>query len=450
MTEYANRNPQRFLRTASFLVISCLLAACQLPENILINSQATEEEPAAVDESVTEAVSEGLKIGAVLPYTGEFARTGQTMIEVLPMLVDQVNACGGVRDESVSLIVEDDQSQPQLVASALKKLIEVDQIDAAIVGFVNGASPEVLDLAVQNQIPIISPGTTSSAFTEHARQGRFDGFWARTVPSDAHRAAALAKMAIDRRYRNVSLVVVDTDDGISFEQAFIAHFEKLGGTVLNKDFPNRYDPQDTFFNSTALNAFYPPGGTPDAVIASLDSRGGAVLLRTAYELGATGGTQIVLATNFQPRSFLERVGRTYDGKYVLTGSLGASPGAAGLALDTFTNLWKQREGRVNPGAFAPHTWDALALTILAAQAANSTEPGAIRDQLRLVANPPGIEVTNICTGLKLLQSEQDIDYQGASGNVNLDENGDVVGSYDIWSVNDQGKVEVINQIRLER
>lgn len=450
MTEHANRNLHRFVRTAGFLFVSCLVAACQLPESTLTNTQPTEEEPTPVAEPVAEPTNEGLKIGAILPYTGEFARTGQSMIEVLPMLVDQVNACGGVSDKSVSLIVEDDQSQPQLVASALKKLIEVDQIDAAIVGFVNGASPEVLDVAIQNQIPVISPGTTSSALTEHARQGRFDGFWARTVPSDAHRAAALAKMAIDRRYRNVSLVVVDTDDGISFEQAFIAHFEKLGGTVLNKDFPNRYDPKSTFFNTAALNAFYPPGGTPDAVIAALDSQGGATLLRTAYELGATGGTQIVLANNFQPRSFLERVGRTYDGKYVLAGSLGASPGASGLALDTFTDLWKQREGRSNPGAFVPHTWDALALTILAAQAANSTEEGAIRDQLRLVANPPGIEVTNICTGLKLLKSGQDIDYQGASGNVNLDENGDVIGSYDIWSVNDQGKVEVINQIRLER
>jgi neutral amino acid transport system substrate-binding protein len=447
MTEYANRKPCLFARIAVFLTVGSLLTACQLPEG-LINFQATEEDPVAVEDPIEEAP--GLKIGAVLPYTGESARTGQAMIEVLPLLVDQVNACGGVLDQSVSLVVEDDQSQPQLAAAALRKLVEVDQVDVAIVGFVNGASPEILDIAIQNNVPVVSPGTTSPAFTEYARAGRFNGFWARTVPSDVHRAAALAKMAIDRRYRNVSLVVVDSDDGISFEQAFTAHFEKLGGTVLNKEFPNRYDPQDTFLNTEALNAFYPPGGTPDAVVAALDPQGGALLLRTADELGATSAAQIVLATNFQPRSFLERVGRNYEGKYILSGSLGISPGAAGLSLDTLTNLWKQREGRSNPGAFVPQTWDALALLLLAAQAANSTDGEAIRDQMRLVANAPGLEVTNICTGLKMVASGQDIDYQGASGNVNLDEHGDVVGSYDIWSVNEQGKVEVINQIRLER
>ena len=448
MTEHANRIPRPPKLITIFLAAIALLEACQLPENAFISSEddpTLEDEPPAVVE-----VEQGLKIGAVLPYTGAFARSGQSMIEVLPLLVDQVNACGGVNGKSVSLVVEDDQSQPQLAASALSKLIDVDQVDAAIVGFVNSSSPEIIDIAVQNQIPVISPGTTSPVFTEHARQERFNGFWARTAPSDAHRAAALAKMAIDRRYRTVSLVVADTDDGISFEQAFIAHFEKLGGTVLDKDFPNRYDPQATFLNTAVLNAFYPYGGTPDAVIAALDLEGGALLLRTAHNLGATGGTQIVLANSFQPRSLLERVGVTFDGKYIMAGSIGASPGASGLALDNFMTLWKQREGRSNPGVFVPHTWDALALLMLSAQAAGSTDGAAIRDQMRLVANPPGIEVTNICTGLKLVESGQDIDYQGASGSVNLDENGDVVGSYDIWSVNDQGKIEVINQIRLER
>jgi neutral amino acid transport system substrate-binding protein len=366
-----------------------LAAACQLSEDVLIsingdNDASLDQEELLEDEALDESFSEedltiepaagGLKIGAVMSYTGEFARTGQPMIEALPLLVDQVNACGGVNGQSVSLVVEDDQSQPERAASALDKLIRIDQVDVAIVGFVSSAAPEVLDIAVQNQIPIVSPGTTSPVFTEWAREGRFDRFWARTAPSDTHRAAALARMAIDRRYRNISLVVADNEDGIQFEQAFIGHFEKLGGTVLNKENPNRYDLEGEFFTTPALNAFYPSGGTPDAVIAAVDLRAGPQLLRTAYDLGATGGTPIILANSFQPRTLLERVGVTFDGRYVLA---------------------------------------------------------------------------NICTGLRLV-SAQDIDFQGASGSVNLDENGDVVGNYDVWSVNDQGKIEVIHQIRLER
>jgi neutral amino acid transport system substrate-binding protein len=467
MTKPANPTLSLFSRRIAVFLSIGLTTACQFSDSFLVNinggNDTSLEQEDLLDTLdnlngpfpdnsflVEDEQAEGLKIGAVMSYTGEFARTGQPMIEALPLLVDQVNACGGVNGESVSLVVEDDQSQPQLVAPALDKLIQVDQVDVAVVGFVPSSTPEGLDNAVQNQIPVISPGTTSPAFTEWSSQGRFNGFWARTSPSSTHQAAALARMAIDRRYRNISLVVVDNEDGIRFEQAFISHFEKLGGTILNKENPNRYNPQNEFLNTAALNAFYPFGGTPDAVIAAIDPQGGALLLRTAYDLGATGGTQLILANSFQPRSLVERVGTTFDGKPVLAGSMGTSPGASGLALDTFTTLWKQREGRSNPGVFVPHTWDAVALLVLAAQAAGSNDGEAIRDQLRLVANPPGIEVTNICTGLKLLESGQDIDFQGASGSVNLDENGDVVGSYDIWSVSDQGKVEVIHQLRLER
>jgi neutral amino acid transport system substrate-binding protein len=96
------------------------------------------------------------------------------------------------------------------------------------------------------------------------------------------------------------------------------------------------------------------------------------------------------------------------------------------------------------------TWDAVALLVLAAQAADSYEGDAIKEHLQTVANAPGIEVTSVCAGLKLLSSGQDIDYQGVSGNVDLDENGDVIGNYDVWAVDEQGKVEVINQIKLDR
>lgn len=397
--------------------------------------------------------SAGLKVGAVLPYTGSLADVGQPMIEVLPLLIDQVNACGGVNDQIVSLVVEDDQSQPNGsqpigAASAMTRLAQTEKVDVAIVGFVNSTSRKVLDIAVKNGIPVISPASTSPVFTEWAKKKAFQGLWARTVPSDTYQARALAKMAIKRRFRQVSTVVVNNDDGISFEQAFVKAFETLGGTVLNKNYPTRYNATADNLAYAALDAFSPYTGSPDAVIAALDAQGGALLLNSAYEQGLTEGTPILLAGNIQPRSLLEDVGKAYDGKSVLAGTLGAVPRASGPALNNLTELWKQQLGG-NPGAFVAHTWDAAALLLLSAQAANSNDGNVIKSQLQSVANPPGIEVTNICTGLKLLKTGQDIDYQGAGSNLDLDENGDVVGNYDVWMVNDQGEIEVVEQITLD-
>lgn len=434
----------------SKLCTLALLALAALTITLITACQELEGSPASPTSPTSPNVnmSEGLRLGAVLPYTGSLAEIGQPMIEVLPLLIDQVNACGGVNDQSVRLVVEDDLSQPNTAASAMTRLADPAKVDVAVVGFVNSNSRKVLDIAVQNGIPVISPATTSPVFTEWAKKNVFEGFWARTVPSDTYQARALAKLAIKRRFRTVSTVVINNNDGISFEQAFVKAFEALGGTVLNKEAPTRYSPTADDLSYEALEAFSPYEGSPDAVIAALDASGGVRLLSAAYGLGLTEGTPILLAGNIQPRSLLEEIGKAYDGESVLAGTLGAVPRASGPALNNLTDLWKRQVGG-NPGAFVAHTWDAAALLMLAAQSANSNDGDVIKSQLQFVANPPGIEVTNICTGLKLLKTGQDIDYQGAGSNLDLDDNGDVVGNYDVWMVNDEGQVEVVEQITLD-
>jgi neutral amino acid transport system substrate-binding protein len=52
----------------------------------------------------------------------------------------------------------------------------------------------------------------------------------------------------------------------------------------------------------------------------------------------------------------------------------------------------------------------------------------------------------VCEGLKLLKEGKQINYQGASGDVDVDANGDVIGTYDVWTVRDDGKIQVIDQV----
>ncbi len=48
--------------------------------------------------------------------------------------------------------------------------------------------------------------------------------------------------------------------------------------------------------------------------------------------------------------------------------------------------------------------------------------------------------------MKLVKQGEEINYQGASGNVDIDSNGDVVGSYDVWKVNPDGSLDVIDKV----
>jgi neutral amino acid transport system substrate-binding protein len=425
--------------TLTTLATGFLAAACQeTPNNNGINNAGT----GSSTNSTAAANAKGLKIGSLLPATGDLAPLGQPMLASVPLVVEKVNQCGGVNGEPVTLIPEDDQTDPTAGAEAMTKLAEVDKVAGVVGSFASSVSSAAVDVAARNKVMLISPGSTSPVFTERATKGDFQGYWARTAPPDTYQARALAKLASDRGFKRVSTVVINNDYGVGFEKEFVTAFKKLGGTVVNEAKPTRYDPKATTFETEAAAAF---AGKPDAVIAVLYAETGSLLLKAAYEQGLTQGVQVMLTDGVQSEEFPKQVGKTSDGKYIISGAIGTVPGADGKSLADLTKLWQEKKGQA-PSAYVPHSWDATALLVLAAEAAKVNTGEGIKNKLRDVANAPGVEVTDVCEGLKLLKEGQDINYQGASGNVDIDANGDVVGSYDVWTVQDDGKLSVISKV----
>lgn len=153
----------------------------------------------------------------------------------------------------------------------------------------------------------------------------------------------------------------------------------------------------------------------------------------------------MLTDGVYSEEFAKEVGFTSDGKSIISGSLGTVPGADGKALAEFTTLWKEKTGKPIT-AYVPHTWDATVLLMLAAEAAKANTGEGIQSKIREVATAPGTAVTDPCQGMELIKNGEDIDYQGASGNVDIDENGDVIGSYDVWTVKDDGSLETIDKV----
>lgn len=389
----------------------------------------------------------GFKLGAMLPATGDLGEVGRPMLQSLPLLVDTVNRCGGVNNAFVSLVVEDQTDKPADAIATFNKLADGDRVSAIIGAFSSNISAAALPTAVQDKVLLISPASTSSALTDRAQQGAYQEFWARTVPSDSQEAIALAQLAQKRGFRNVATLTVNNPDAIALEQAFIAAFEKRGGIVLDKAQPLRYAlDADPLTLEELTYAAFRPYDPPDAVIAILDRTVGASLLKTAAELRLTQGVPIVLTDEVRTNAFVQRIGKASDGTALLSGAIGAVPAADGPGFTDLTDRWQEQFGN-SPGPFIAQTWDAGALVLLAAQAAETNTRAGIEAQLRAVANPPGVMVSDVCEGLALLKQGQEINYDGASGKVDLDRAGDVKGDYDIWQVDEQGKFKQVDRIR---
>ena len=103
-----------------------------------------------------------------------------------------------------------------------------------------------------------------------------------------------------------------------------------------------------------------------------------------------------------------------------------------------------------PGIFAPHQYDAAILLMFAMQRAGSTDGSAVRDALFEVSSPGGVLALpgRAPQTLLILQAGDDINYDGASGPVDFDENGDVLANYEVWQYDaDTDAFDTINVIQ---
>ncbi|MDR9402441.1 MAG: ABC transporter substrate-binding protein [Halothece sp. Uz-M2-17] len=433
------KKPLTLSLAALTLSTGLLTTACETQTPTETPDNTTTEEPTAEGNDSPEA----LKLGSLFPTTGDLSSIGQNMPKAVNLAVETINACGGVNGQPVELVQEDTQTDPNAGAAAMSKLAEVDQVAGVVGAFASSVSGATIDIAVRNEVMQISSGSTSPVFTERAEAGDFNGYWARTAPPDTYQAQALAKLASDRGFERVSTVVINNDYGVGFEQEFVKAFNELGGTVVNEDDPVRYDPKATTFDSEASAAF---GNDPDAVLGVLYAETGSLLMRSAYQQGLSEGVTELLTDGVYSQEFVSDVGKTQDGQSIIAGALGTVPGASGVALENLTEKWEAEVGG-EVTAFVPHTWDAAVVMMLAAEKAGENTGTAIKDNYRDITNSPGTEVSDPCEAMELVRNGEEINYQGASGDIQFDENGDTVGSYDVWTVQEEGSLEVIDQVQ---
>ncbi|HEY9697148.1 MAG TPA: ABC transporter substrate-binding protein [Trichocoleus sp.] len=391
-----------------------------------------------------ETVEGQLKLGTLLPITGDLAQYGTTMQDSTNLLVETVNACGGVLGKPIQLISEDDQTDPAAGAAGMTKLAEVDKV-AGVVGAAGSAvSSAAVDIAVRNQVVQISPSSTSPVFTDRAQKGDFKGFWFRTAPPDTFQGDALAELAQQQGFKKVAVLSINNDYGNGLLQSFIPAFKKLGGTVVNESNPTKYAPDATTFDSELQSAF---GSKPDAVLIIAYPETGSLILKSAQEQGSLGSTKVLLTDGMKTDKLADLAGKTSDGKFIASGVLGTAPSAGGPAIDQFRTTYNQKFNR-SVNVYDPNSWDAAAVMVLAAEAAKSNTGAAVKDKIAQVANAPGEKVSDVCKALALVREGKDIDYQGASGPVDFNAEGDVVGSYDVWTIADDGKLQVKSTIQV--
>ena len=408
---------------ALFAVLALVAAACggsgsggsdEVEETV-----ETTEAPATTAAPTTTAAPAGdpLVLASLMPLSGDLAALGPGIALGAALAVQQINAAGGINGVPVELIEGD---------SGCDGAIALDSLTEAIAGGAqgvmgaacSGTSLAILDTAIAAEVVMVSPSNTSPQFTKMDKKG----FYARTAPSDLLQGDVLASLLLDDGVESISIISRADSYGRGLAEATASAFEAGGGVVKNVVY---HAVDATEFNSevTAVGK-----GSPDAIVGILFPATGCGVLQPAFEQG-------LLDTPWYMTDGVKDAGLASlcNLGTALDGFKGTAPGsAAGEAFDAFSAAYAEVSADgAGTFIFAPQAYDAVMLMAISA-AANGVSGPEIASGL--VAASSGGEKCIGVACIELAANGVDVDYVGASGEIELNEAGDpTAATYDIWT-----------------
>jgi len=357
-----------------------------------------------------------VKVGFLGGFTGGIESLTPPIFAGAQLAVAQINEQGGILGGQTLEMPSGDTtcSDASAASNAADRMVNSEQVTAIVGALCTGATIAAANnAAIPGGVLMVSPASTAPAVSELDD----NDLVFRTVPSDAFQGEMLAKLLLDKGIDFVAVTYVNNDYGRGLSDAFSGAFEAGGGEIAENlaHEDNRADYR------SELGSLSSSGADTLVVLAYADTSGQTVL-RQAYESGMF--TQYVGADGMVGDSLIEAIGAD-----VLDGMIATRPGSPDLpGTDIFNEAATAAD--IDPSAvFAAQAYDAAFLVALAIEQNGSAEREGLSEALRSVSSAPG-EV--ILPGewekaVELIAAGTEINYEGASGSHEFDENGDVPG-----------------------
>ena len=394
---------------------------------MVLTGAAAAPKAAAADEAT------GLKIGLLLDLSSGSLEAARDRQRAFELAIRHVNEGGGVFGLPVTVAIADATAEPEKAVMAARRLVEVEGVHA-IVG--PNASASALPVAERVSgpaaVPTISFSATSPVLTTVADRD----FLFRTALSDVSQGPVLAGLTRERGFDNVGLLYVDDPWGQGLADAFEAAWnDPVKAVAVDRD-------QTGFLAALRESA---SEGAQALVVIAFES---AALAMVREAIDNALYDHFVFGDGAKRVSLVRSLGSARLGNMYGTGPASAPESAASAAWET---AWVAEYGALPVLAYVKEAYDATVALALAAQAAGRLDGAAIRDRLRAVAGSPGTVVvagpTGVAEGLRTLADGGEIDYEGASGSVDWDENGDLRrGHIGIWRFTEDERIEEVRAV----
>ncbi len=350
------------------------------------------------------------RIGALNPVTGAGSPYGASMQKAILFSAQEVNAAGGAAGQMLEVFSEDSQTSPEAAVLAAKKLIEVNKVRAVL-----GTWSSAVTLAIAPIVDAAGAIHMTNAGTSALAQANKKGLIFRFSSPSERTGESLAAGAIAEGYKRISIMAINNASGREVAQGAKKALEAAGRSVLAEVI---YEPNQPSYRSEILRAL---AGKPDVLILGSFLPDMTIIVREALQSGAN--VKFIAPAWAVTSKLIETVGPASEG--IMSADYVSA--LDGPAYASFAKRFKEVVGS-DPANnyYASCAYDMVQSLALAVEAAGASADGAaLADALRRVSSPPGKLVSSFAEGKKILQAGEKVNYEGASGQLDFDEKGDV-------------------------
>ena len=345
----------------------------------------------------SQGAAESIKLGLVGPLTGDASSIGTSAQKAVKMAVDEINQAGGINGKTIEMIYEDGKCNAKDAATAGNKLINLDKVTAIIGGMCSSETIAIAPVAEQQKVIMFSGCSSNPSITT------IGDYIFRDYPSDTFQGAYAAEIVQDQlKAKNVALLYCLSDYCVGVKDVFKKTFTEAGGVIVADE---GYE-QTTADLKTQLTKI--KAANPDLIYFIGFTEASIIGIKQMKELGITTPTL---------------GGDAWDDSKIWTETGAAGEGKMWTVVDTpITEEFKKKMEAVGATEVAVCTAQSYDAIMILADAMRrvGTDPEKIKNELYKVK-----------------------DYQGVSGVITLDTNGDLASASYVTKVMKDGKEEIL-------
>lgn len=337
-----------------------------------------------------------VRIGGLLPLSGDAAVWGVSMKEGIDLAAEEINSQRGASKPKIEMHYEDDRGLPSDGVAGAQKLIGADKVKG-LVGVANSSvALAIIPIIDTNKVVFVSGGASSPKLSGASK------YFFRTWPSDLAEGIAMARYAKQKLdIARVAILYINNEYGIGLRDPFTQEFEALGGSIVSQE---TFAQEATDFRTQLVSI---RRVNPQAVYLVGNPREMARCLKQARELGLK--TQFLSVSGLVDPEVVNIAGAAAEGVILTDASF--DPASQNPETQKFLSRFMQKYGK-DPGMLAVTGYDALRVLIHAFDETGG-DPTAMAASLR---------------GLK--------GFPGAAGTISFDDKGDVSRPVRISTVKD--------------